>query len=110
MIALVQSQKRPHKWVDEIWTRKRRHVAAACNLLVRPHGAGPAQNRRDFADGQYRVWIAYEKSRTGQQACPLFHGCGFVRHCNSSVSALRFFFTVTLRPDLARRLTVVPQP
>ena len=30
---------------------------------------------------------------------------------NGSVSALRFFFTVTLdRPDLARRLTVVPQP
>jgi integrase len=30
---------------------------------------------------------------------------------NSSVSALRFFFTVTLdRPDLSRRLTVVPYP
>jgi Phage integrase, N-terminal SAM-like domain len=30
---------------------------------------------------------------------------------NSAVAALRFFFTVTLeRPDLARRLTVVPQP
>jgi site-specific recombinase XerC len=30
---------------------------------------------------------------------------------NRAVSALRFFFTVTLdRPDLARRLTVVPQP
>ena len=30
---------------------------------------------------------------------------------NNAVSALRFFFTVTLdRPDLARRLTVVPQP
>jgi integrase/recombinase XerD len=30
---------------------------------------------------------------------------------NSAVSALRFFFTVTLdRPDLARRLPVVPQP
>jgi len=30
---------------------------------------------------------------------------------NSAVSALRFFFTVTLdRPDLARRLTVVRQP
>src|SRR5215468_7565343 len=30
---------------------------------------------------------------------------------NSAVSALRFFFTVTLdRPDLARRLTVVLQP
>jgi integrase/recombinase XerD len=30
---------------------------------------------------------------------------------NSAVSVLRFFFTVTLdRPDLARRLTVVPQP
>jgi len=30
---------------------------------------------------------------------------------NSAVSALRFFFTVTLdRPDLARRLTVVPHP
>ena len=30
---------------------------------------------------------------------------------NSAGSALRFFFTVTLdRPDLARRLTVVPQP
>jgi site-specific recombinase XerD len=30
---------------------------------------------------------------------------------NSPVSALRFFFTVTLdRPDLARRLTVVPYP
>src|SRR5258708_31554199 len=30
---------------------------------------------------------------------------------NSSVSALRFFFTVTLdRPDLSRRLTVVPPP
>jgi integrase/recombinase XerD len=30
---------------------------------------------------------------------------------NSAVSALRFFFTVTLdRPDLARRLTVVHQP
>src|SRR3954452_20123984 len=30
---------------------------------------------------------------------------------NSAVSALRFFFTVTLdRPELARRLTVVPYP
>jgi hypothetical protein len=30
---------------------------------------------------------------------------------NSSVAALRFFFTVTLdRPDLSRRLTLVPQP
>jgi integrase/recombinase XerD len=30
---------------------------------------------------------------------------------NSAVSVLRFFFTVTLdRPDLSRRLTVVPQP
>ena len=30
---------------------------------------------------------------------------------NSAVSALRFFFTVTLaRPDLARRLTVVRRP
>ena len=30
---------------------------------------------------------------------------------NGAVSALRFFFTVTLdRPDLARRLTVVPYP
>src|SRR5215204_3592302 len=30
---------------------------------------------------------------------------------NSAVSALRFFFTVTLdRPDLARRLPVVPYP
>src|SRR5438105_3848277 len=30
---------------------------------------------------------------------------------NSAVSALHFFFTVTLdRPDLARRLTVVPYP
>src|SRR2546421_7093667 len=30
---------------------------------------------------------------------------------NSAVAALRFFFTVTLdRPDLARRLTVVPYP
>jgi integrase len=30
---------------------------------------------------------------------------------NSAVPALRFFFTVTFdRPDLARRLTVVPQP
>jgi integrase/recombinase XerD len=30
---------------------------------------------------------------------------------NSAVSALRFFFAVTLdRPDLARRLTVLPQP
>jgi site-specific recombinase XerD len=30
---------------------------------------------------------------------------------NSAVSALRFFFTVTLdRPDLWRRLTVVPPP
>jgi hypothetical protein len=30
---------------------------------------------------------------------------------NNAVSALRFFFTVTLDlPDLARRLTVVPYP
>ena len=30
---------------------------------------------------------------------------------NGAVSALRFFFTVTLdRPDLSHRLTVVPQP
>jgi hypothetical protein len=30
---------------------------------------------------------------------------------NGAVSALRFFFTVTLdRPDLARRLTFVPYP
>jgi integrase/recombinase XerD len=30
---------------------------------------------------------------------------------NSAVSALRFFFTVTLdRPDLSRRLTLVHQP
>src|SRR5260370_3017538 len=41
------------------------------------------------------------QTRTGMQPASI----------NSSVSALRFFFTVTLdRPDLSRRLTVVPQP
>ena len=38
------SQKGPQQGVDEIRTHQRRYVAAARNLLVRPHGAGPAMS------------------------------------------------------------------
>src|SRR5438477_8043097 len=42
IVAELQSQKRSHKRIDEIRARKRRHVPAARNILIRPHGAGPA--------------------------------------------------------------------
>src|SRR5260370_1414969 len=55
----------------------------------------------DMATAEDLRLYQLHQTRTGMQPASI----------NSSVSALRFFFTVTLdRPDLSRRLTVVPQP
>ena len=69
-----------------------RHVRAFAAFIGRSPDTATAEDLRLFQLHQTRI---------GMQPPSI----------NSAVSALRFFFTVTLdRPDLARRLTVVPQP
>ncbi|PSS59373.1 integrase, partial [Ensifer sp. NM-2] len=55
----------------------------------------------DMATAEDLRRFQLHQTRVGMQAASI----------NSSVSALRFFFTVTIdRPDLSRRLTVIHQP
>ena len=69
-----------------------RHVRAFAAFIGRSPDTATAEDLRLFQLHQTRI---------GMQPPSI----------NSAVSALRFFFTVTLdRPDLARRLTVVPYP
>jgi integrase/recombinase XerD len=69
-----------------------RHVQAFAAFLGRSPDTATAEDLRRFQ---------LHQRRSGMQPPSI----------NSAVSALRFFFTVTLdRPDLARRLTVVRQP
>src|SRR4051794_30616264 len=69
-----------------------RHVQAFAAFLGRSPDTARAEDLRRFQ---------LHRRQSGMQPPSI----------NSAVSALRFFFTVTLdRPDLARRLTVVPQP
>src|ERR1700681_1768518 len=69
-----------------------RHVRAFAAFIRRSPDAATAEDVRLFQ---------LHQTRSGVQPPSI----------NGAVSALRFFFTVTLdRPDLARRLTVVPYP
>src|ERR1700751_2582043 len=69
-----------------------RHVRAFAAFIGRSPDTATAEDLRLFQLHQTRI---------GMQPPSI----------NSAVSALRFFFTVTLdRPDLARRLAVVPYP
>ena len=69
-----------------------RHVRAFAAFI----GRSP-----DTATGEELRLFQLHQTRSGMQPPSI----------NGTVSALRFFFTVTLdRPDLARRLTVVPYP
>jgi len=69
-----------------------RHVRAFAVFIGRSPDTATAEDLRLFQ---------LHQTQSGMQPASI----------NSAVSALRFFFTVTLdRPDLARRLTVVPQP
>ena len=80
------------------------------DLLVLGHIADlrPAEGRAAVpARGENRDPPSGSASETNNDCQVKFK----LLHINSAVSALRFFFTVTLdRPDLARRLTVVPYP
>src|SRR5213592_4927083 len=69
-----------------------RHVRTFTAFIGRPPDTATAEDLRRFQ---------LHQTQSGMQPPSV----------NSSVSALRFFFTVTLdQPDLARRLTVVRQP
>jgi len=69
-----------------------RHVRAFAAFIGRSPDTATAEDLRLFQ---------LQQTQSGMQPPSI----------NSAGSALRFFFTVTLdRPDLARRLTVVPQP
>jgi integrase len=69
-----------------------RDVRAFAAFIRRPPDTATAEDLRRFQ---------LHQTQSGMQASSI----------NSAVSALRFFFTVTLdRPDLARRLPVVRQP
>ena len=69
-----------------------REVRVFAAFIRRPPDTATAEDLRRFQ---------LHQTQSGIQASSI----------NSAVSALRFFFTVTLdRPDLARRLTVVRQP
>ena len=69
-----------------------RHVRSFAAFIGRSPDTATAEDLRLFQ---------LHQTQTGMQPANI----------NSAVSALRFFFTVTLdRPDLSRRLTVVPQP
>src|ERR1700730_10245309 len=69
-----------------------RHVRAFAAFIRRPPDTATAEDLRRFQ--------LHQRQSGGQPPS-----------INTSVSALRFFFTATLdRPDLARRLTVVREP
>jgi len=69
-----------------------RHVRAFAAFIRRPPDTATAEDLRRFQ---------LHQTQSGRQPSSI----------NSAISALRFFFTVTLdRPDLARRLTVVREP
>ena len=68
---------------------------------VKSPGEGPAETANITATAEDLRLFQLHQTRIGMQPPSI----------NGAVSALRFFFTVTLdRPDLSRRLTVVPQP
>src|SRR5437763_15605038 len=69
-----------------------RHVRAFAAFIGRSPDTATAEDLRLFQLHQTRIGIQPPS-------------------INGAVSALRFFFTATLdRPDLARRLTIVPYP
>src|ERR1700680_1450672 len=79
-------------FTEETHSNYIREVRAFAAFIRRPPDTATAEDRRRFQ---------LHRTQSGMQPPSI----------NSSVSALRFFFTVTLdRPDLARRLTVVRQP
>jgi len=79
-------------FTEETHSNYIREVRAFAAFIRRPPDTATAEDLRRFQ---------LHQTQSGMQPPRI----------NSSVSALRFFFTVTLeRPDLARRLTVVRQP
>src|ERR1700719_1510491 len=79
-------------FTEETHSNYIREVRAFAAFIRRPPDTATAEELRRFQ---------LHQTQSGMQPPSI----------NSSVSALRFFFTVTLdRPDLARRLTVVRQP
>jgi hypothetical protein len=79
-------------FTEETHSNYIREVRAFAPFIRRPPDTATAEDLRRFQ---------LHQTQSGTQPPSI----------NSSVSALRFFFTVTLdRPDLARRLTVVRQP
>ena len=79
-------------FTEETHSNYIREVRAFAAFIRRPPDTATAEDLRRFQ---------LHQTQSGMQPPSI----------NSSVSALRFFFTVTLdRPDLARRLTVVRQP
>jgi integrase/recombinase XerD len=79
-------------FTEETHSNYIREVRAFAAFIRRSPGTATAEDLRRFQ---------LHQTQSGMQPPSI----------NSSVSALRFFFTVTLdRPDLARRLTVVRQP
>src|SRR5205807_6350678 len=79
-------------FTEETHSNYIREVRAFAAFIRRPPDTATAEDLRRFQ---------LHQTQSGMQPPSI----------NSSVSALRFFFAVTLdRPDLARRLTVVRQP
>src|SRR4030081_3587449 len=79
-------------FTEETHSNYIREVRAFAAFIRRPPDTAPAEDLRRFQ---------LHQTQNGMQPPSI----------NSSVSALRFFFTVTLdRPDLSRRLTVVREP
>src|SRR5580692_6494831 len=79
-------------FTEETHSNYIREVRAFAAFIRRPPDTATAEDLRRFQ---------LHQTQTGMQPPSI----------NSAVSALRFFFTVTLdRPDLARRLTIVQRP
>src|SRR5580704_14027393 len=90
--ARMIEDMRVRGFTEETHSNYIREVRAFAAFIRRPPDTATAEDLRRFQLHQTQI---------GMQPPSI----------NSSVSALRFFFTVTLdRPDLARRLTVVRQP
>ena len=88
--------------IADHWSRHKRKIAGQARrspARLRDRALGPPLTGAATAE-DLRLFQLHQ-TQIGRQPASI----------NSAVSALRFFFTVTLdRPDLARRLRVVPQP
>src|SRR5262249_60193391 len=75
-----RAQKRADKRIDQVRAGERRHVTGSRYLLAGPRTTGPAQDRRDLADGPNRGGVGDQQCGARELGRPLLGGGGLVHY------------------------------